>query len=343
MSCLKPITVRNPKYVSFKKQCKDLYPLLPFDFYNKSLDSLYGTIHPKDEYITVPCGHCYECRKRKAREWRLRLLWEHRRHRNAIFVTLTVDDVHLADVEASPSKAIRRYLDLLRKYTNKGKYLKHWFITEHGDSKYNTGRLHFHGIIWDVSRDDVPFKELHKRWQNGFVWIGWCNARTCNYVVKYILKHKESVWNPKDVKQQIICSNGIGENYVEKHVYYHTCDDYRNAFICYSPDYRHRYPMPCYYKRKIFTDDDKLMMYYVLEPPDKWYLNGVEYTDLFKFTKARHFYFLRTKALGLSFEPSKRYESYIYSNTDFENGLNIRKVNSKQMYFFNFKIISNYA
>ncbi len=303
MSCLHPITVPNPRYKTWKKNMSS-------DVYVDTMVDLFGTIHPKDEYLSVPCGHCYQCRKRRAKEWRLRLLWENERHHNAVFITLSIAPKYLKEVEENPSKFIRRYLDLLRKYTNHGRYLKHWFITEHGDSERYTGRLHFHGIIWDVDKDSTPFKELHKRWKYGNVWIGWCNARTCNYVTKYLLKHKESEHVPLDEKQIIITSNGIGENYISDNTYYkHHQDQYKYAFICYAPDQNFRYPMPQYYKTKLFDLWDRIAMYHSLDPPDKWYLNGVVYNDFIEYTSALHREYLDSLARGLSYEKPKVFQS----------------------------------
>lgn len=327
MPCLHPITIPNPRYKSWKKN-------LSADVYVDTMVDCFGTIHPKDEYLTVPCGHCYQCRKRKAKEWRLRLLWEHTRHHNAIFITLSISDEYIKEAEKNPSIMIRRYLDLLRKYTNRGKYLKHWFITEHGER--NTKRLHFHGIIWDVDKDTTPFKTLHEKWKYGNVWIGWCNARTCNYVTKYLLKHKESEHVLLDEKQYIICSNGIGESYISNEtVVRHKIERYKYAFICYAPDQNHRYPMPQYFKSKIFDLDDRINMYWCLDPPDKWYLNGLTYYDYIEYIKALRFEWLDTLSRGLSYDPpKKRVPRRWFASSDFLVGLNHFVFKPKQLNIF---------
>ena len=322
MPCLHPIVIKNKRYTSFHKFCTETSGY-GFEDYNKFMIQTYGTLHPKDEYLSVPCGHCLECRKRKAREWRVRLLWEHTRHRNGIFITLSISPKYYDEVLSCPPKYIRKYLDLLRKYTNKGKYLKHWFITEYGsDAEYiddngnhrkGTARLHFHGIIWDVSRDDVPFKMLHKKWRYGNVWIGWCNACTVNYVSKYILKHKEAI---DDRKQWIICSNGIGENYItNSRRAFHTAGNYENAFILYSPDMRHRYPMSAYYKNKLFSIHDKIAMYFLLKPPESWYFQGVTYYDEIEYCKVLN----RAYKSSLARKLSKKVEIKHFDNWDLYN------------------------
>ena len=76
--CLYPRLIPNPKYRTSKK--RGYYKPSPHD--------------ARLNYVPVACGKCYECRKKKAREWRIRLA-EEIRHNKSYFVTLTVDDENL--------------------------------------------------------------------------------------------------------------------------------------------------------------------------------------------------------------------------------------------------------
>ena len=73
-----------------------------------------------------------------------------------------------------------------------------------------------HGIIFT---DNINI--IKEKWQNGFVWCGYqknemnvnyVNEKTINYITKYILKvdliHK-------GYKSKILCSAGIGSNYIK--------------------------------------------------------------------------------------------------------------------------------
>ena len=106
-------------------------------------------------YVPVACGKCYECRKKKAREWRIRLA-EEIRHNKSYFVTLTIDDDNLEmlknelgikSVKGNENNiatlALRKFLERCRKKT--GKSLKHWCVTELGEDK---GRIHLHGLFF---------------------------------------------------------------------------------------------------------------------------------------------------------------------------------------------------
>ena len=43
-------------------------------------------------YINIECGECYECRKKRAREWKIRISEEMRHSPSAIFFTGTFTD-----------------------------------------------------------------------------------------------------------------------------------------------------------------------------------------------------------------------------------------------------------
>ena len=76
--CLYPRLIPNPKFRTSKKR----------GYYKPSLHDA------RLNYVPVACGKCYECRKKKAREWRIRLA-EEIRHNKSYFVTLTIDDENL--------------------------------------------------------------------------------------------------------------------------------------------------------------------------------------------------------------------------------------------------------
>ena len=76
--CLYPKLIKNRKYVANKKN---------------------GGIIPdvKDDrvlYVPVGCGNCIECRKKKKREWQVRLQ-EELKVNKGVFITLTFSDEEL--------------------------------------------------------------------------------------------------------------------------------------------------------------------------------------------------------------------------------------------------------
>ena len=105
--------------------------------------------------IPVGCGKCIECMKQKRRAWQVRLLEDIKEHKNAKFVTLTFsneaikllskDTIDFQDKYINDNEmarlAIRRFLERWRK--NYKKSLRHWLVTELGQS--GTERIHLHG------------------------------------------------------------------------------------------------------------------------------------------------------------------------------------------------------
>ena len=155
--CLYPKLILNRKYLPNKKN---------------------GGIPPKcpDErlrYVTAACGKCYECRKRKARGWLVRMEEELRHNPNAIFVTLTLEDKWYKNIEKKynikgennvATQAMRLWLERVRKITKKS--IKHWCITELGGN--NTERIHIHGILWGIELKSL----IQDTWKYGFIYIG---------------------------------------------------------------------------------------------------------------------------------------------------------------------------
>lgn len=182
--CLQSLRIPNPKYRT---------SLIPFL-------QVYD-----DAFIWVPCGKCFNCRKTRASNWRSRLIHEISlgKHKRAHFVTFTISPEHYAFCSNNPSRCIRLFLERYRK--RYGKSLRHWFVTELGE---NSGRFHFHGIIFDYPDS---FKQLHHLWSYGHIWVGSrCNEATASYIVKYITKPSE--WD-EDFVSQVFCSPGIGRCY----------------------------------------------------------------------------------------------------------------------------------
>lgn len=70
---------------------------------------LFSCMHPKrvynkyiDEYVTVSCGKCEACKKRRASKWVLRLEKERQNSQFCFFCTLTYDELHLPRLTFDP-------------------------------------------------------------------------------------------------------------------------------------------------------------------------------------------------------------------------------------------------
>ena len=99
------------------------------------------------KYVSIGCGNCEECLKKKSREWQVRLLEEIKQDKSGKFITLTFEDNELINLiekvgfnesNAVAGYAVRHFLERWRK-TEKTS-VKHWLITELGQN--NTERIH---------------------------------------------------------------------------------------------------------------------------------------------------------------------------------------------------------
>lgn len=262
--CLYPKLILNRKYLPNKKNQGHIQQI-------------------KDErtrYVPVGCGKCMECMRKKARGWQVRLHEEIRNVRNGRFVTLSFSDESLIELENDLDKkpegyeldnkiatlAIRRYLERWRK--KYGTSQKHWLVTELGQEK--TERIHIHGLIFT----DQPKEIIEKIWQYGNVWIGeYVNERTINYIVKYIYKSdpKHKYYIPI-----ILCSKGIGNNYLNRNDSRKNQYAEKNTNELYTTRSGIKLPMPIYYRNKIYNDDEKEQLWINLLDTNTRYINKIK-------------------------------------------------------------------
>lgn len=212
----------------------------------------------RKRYVWAECGRCIECRAKRRREWAMRLEAELKEEPNALFITLTISNSSMSSLrkDANSSRpndiatlATRRFLERIRKET--GKSIRHWIVTELGEEK---GRIHLHGIVWSK-------KSLIKRhWKYGFIFIGdHVGIDSIHYITKYMLKLNE---NDKNFVGKVLCSKGLGQNYcstwnnVERHTYKgeDTCTEV-------ITDNGAKIQLPVYWKRKLFTEEERDELY----------------------------------------------------------------------------------
>ena len=94
-------------------------------------------------YINIECGECYECKKKRAREWKIRMSEEMRHSPSAIFFTGTFTDerikqlcekydINKENVNEIATKEVRLFLERIRQTNREKKSVKHWIVTEKG-------------------------------------------------------------------------------------------------------------------------------------------------------------------------------------------------------------------
>lgn len=286
--CLYPKLIENRKYKPNKKNGGIIPPITD----------------DRVLYVAVGCGKCMECMQQKKREWLVRLQEEIKENNNGKFVTLTFRDEELDKLQEeidtsdyyiksneSATLAVRRFLERWRKKYKKS--VRHWLVTELGQN--NSERVHLHGILWtDVDNDTI--QEL---WKYGNIWVGtYVNARTINYIVKYI--HKQDLEH-KNYKPKILCSKGIGSRYLK------TTNTKRNKFkdketnTLYKNAQGYEMALPIYYRNHIYTEEEREKLWInMLDKEERWVCG--ERVDISEsedeYFKLRDYYREKNKRLG---------------------------------------------
>lgn len=224
--------------------------------------------------LLVPCGKCPQCIRRRQRDWKVRIMAEHKafNYRGCFFVTLTFDDSHLLRYwkgEGEPritqkfsdydlSRIVRLFLERVRKKT--GKSIRHVFIPEFGDPLRHTGRLHLHGLLFDcrLNRD-----ELLSCWSNGHIHVHYyCDARTSGYITKYMTKDMSNT-------VPIFVSAGIGSCLVSPGTRKMAERILRGIDVDTRLDFNgFKYGTPLYVYNKLFDYMDRFIISYRRNPLD---------------------------------------------------------------------------
>jgi hypothetical protein len=290
-----------------------LYPQLIENSKYKSNEKNGGVIpRPTDErvlFVPVGCGKCMECKKKKANGWRVRLSEEVRSDKSGKFVALTFSDDSLKELCSRIEKnevragrllersvnglegynldneiatiAVRYFLERWRKKYKKS--VKHWFVTELGQTK--TERIHLHGIMWT----NVDGVEMSKLWKYGILTIGkrkyfdgkqldwndlgYVGDDSVNYIVKYV--HKQDLKH-KNYLSKILTSSGIGKGYLDRSNAKGNVYNSEKTYEVYTARNGNKYSLPIYYRNSIYSDDERERLWLNMLDKEVRFVDGVE-------------------------------------------------------------------
>lgn len=261
------------------------------------------------------------CQKRKFRDYRIRLLYELQKYPNSIFITLTFDNPSLSEFQDNPNRSIRLFLDRVRK--KYGKQVRHWIVAEYG-SKH--GRLHYHGILFDI---DIGNDELFSLWKYGNTFVGYANEATAKYIVKYLTKQDTKGICPP----RIITSKGIGESWLntpECKLAQKSLD--MILWIDGKPS-----PIPRYYVQHMYTSEEleQISYYYYMEtpPPQEWFLLGRKYTSEERYLHERKNILREYKQQGFLFDDYIKREQGLSADTRYRVLLDVISKHTNFNYF----------
>lgn len=202
----------------------------------------YNKIHGIDKgYETIPCGYCYACKLNKSAEWATRCILESYKYSHNWFITLTYDNDHLPPDGTLAPEDMTRLIHTIREYYRIKKGIKRISYLYCGEYGTNTGRPHYHLLLFGAPFDLDQFydtfvdtnykthwksKELDKWWGKGMCDIcvlEWSNAA---YVARYTMKKAFAEPNSQDkyeaigkIPEFIRMSRrpGIGMDYYDEH------------------------------------------------------------------------------------------------------------------------------
>lgn len=266
--CLYPRLIENRKYRANKKNGGIIPPI----------------VDQRTRYVPIGCETCIECRKQKARSWLARLQEDIKHNKNGKFIALTFSTDSLIKLWKQNEKlqtlkgyeldnaicktAVRYFLERWRKKYKKS--LRHWLVTELGDG--TTEHVHIHGIVWT----DHP-EELQNIWQYGRVWRGYekngkienyVNARSVNYITKYVTKMDEKHLNYKPI---ILTSPGIGKAYTKSLNFKKNRFNGTETNETYKTSTGHQISLPIYWRNKIYTEKEREKLWIQkLDKDERW-------------------------------------------------------------------------
>lgn len=299
MACIRPLTIRNPRFLPNDKNGG--IPPIPED---KRL-----------QYIQVPCGKCVECMRKRATDWRMRMLQEFKyaNHRRFHFITLTFDRAKLQqlrewtdtydDDHVVVKFAVRRFLERYRWFYKVS--LRHLFISEIGEDDEH---IHIHGIIidckcgkWHRGKYYADYAKLRDIWEYGHIWLGWCEERSISYILKYMCKV-----DPKrpEYRPLLLVSPGMGKAYCEDPGILMWHSSYKHGIFYMSTTSGHKVGLPRYYRLKLFSEDFlRERQIRLLDDPPPLYYRGEKFDNLEDYTIFVKEVLDRSVRMGLTLPP----------------------------------------
>jgi len=215
----------------------------------------------------VPCGKCYNCKRRRASSWSVRLMKEYERSESGYFITLTYNTDYVPITEKGfmnlEKKHLQTFFKRLRQWHGKNHTsIKYYAVGEYGGKTF---RPHYHIIIFNAniefierSWSECVNKKLALHRPLGQIHYGSLTEASVGYTLKYISKAKRIPLHANDdrLPEFSLMSKGLGSNYLtEKTVVWHKNKPEERIYIPLKDG--KKAPMPRYFKQKIYDESEK--------------------------------------------------------------------------------------
>lgn len=226
-----------------------------------------------DRKVEVKCGQCLDCRRRRAREWAIRLKHESQMHERNCTLTLTYDEEHLPDDGGLQVRHWQNFAKAVRREIGKFRY---YHCGEYG----SLGRPHYHVCMFgqDFAEDRTRWKERNgwqtfvssaatDLWSHGFVEIGQMDFSSAAYAAGYVVKKLNGPagaaaytktdpdtgesWNVKPPYSTMSLKPGLGRSWYDRYK-----EDLYPEDVCIIDG--RSYAVPQYYDKLLEEEDPAL-------------------------------------------------------------------------------------
>lgn len=219
----------------------------------------------------VPCGKCYNCKRRRVSSWSFRLMQEYKVASTGYFVTLTYDTQYVPISKKGymslDKKHLQNFFKRLRQWHAKQDSIKYYAVGEYGGKTY---RPHYHIIVFNANiefiekswSDCVNKKEKIYR-KLGSIHYGTLTEASVGYTLKYICKAKKIPLHQNDdrIPEFALMSKGLGLSYLTESIQTWHKENLQERMYCPLPDGK-KAPMPRYYKEKLYSPEQKEIIAY---------------------------------------------------------------------------------
>jgi len=271
------VVLENRDFDSFNDLIRDWnYSILGMvtpkhPYFNKAVKE-YG-VKKLLKYVNVPCGHCEECNKSRARGWAYRILEEAKKYENNFFLTFTYEDDHLplvrfndSYVNTLVSDEISRFNKKLKTYLHRKKMNSEFRFYGVGEYGSRTLRPHYHVIYFNLDIPDLEFNYykdgfihfksefLNSVWNKGLVDIGAVDIGSACYVARYCDKKQDRDQQQKlflkdhNIVSEFSCMSrrpGIGADALDKII-----ENVKNGVYSLQAN-GSNFSIPIYYSKKV--------------------------------------------------------------------------------------------
>ena len=150
------------------------------------------TVKVNGKFVSVPCGHCYQCIRKRKFDWEIRIRSEMSVSTCSFFSLISYNPENLPEPMVSDKAALQALIRRLRRFLEytygKDVKLKYFIVSEYGEMR---NRLHYHAafFIRGIEFDRYQWKVLLEReWGKGFCSAYLLDGTWIHYAVKYMQK-----------------------------------------------------------------------------------------------------------------------------------------------------------